>query len=27
VGLEGLTSAMERLAAGEIGAKLLVTPS
>jgi threonine dehydrogenase-like Zn-dependent dehydrogenase len=27
VGLEGLTSAMERLAAGEIGAKLLVAPS
>jgi D-arabinose 1-dehydrogenase-like Zn-dependent alcohol dehydrogenase len=27
VGLEGLASAMERLAAGEIGAKLLVAPS
>jgi threonine dehydrogenase-like Zn-dependent dehydrogenase len=27
VGLEGLASAMERLAAGEIGAKLLVVPN
>jgi hypothetical protein len=26
VGLEGLASAMERLAAGEIGGKLLVAP-
>jgi D-arabinose 1-dehydrogenase-like Zn-dependent alcohol dehydrogenase len=27
VGLEGLASAMERLAAGEVGGKLLVAPS